>query len=236
MRDNRWTWLALIGLGVVALLFFLAQQFPDALKEENSRMRLVHGLLWVTLIGGSLILGWRERAGVALKQAMIWVAFGLFLVVVYSYRYDLMGLGGDMGSRVASSLMPSKTVQAAPGVVYLSRSLQSGHFHANALVNGNYVSFLVDTGATDVALSMEDAQRIGLDPEKLVFNVPYQTANGITMGARVMVEELKIGDITVRNVRASVSRNMQTTSLLGMSFLGRLGSIEVKGDRLILRQ
>jgi aspartyl protease family protein len=223
-------------LGVVALLFFLNARFPGALKEDGQQMRLVYGLAWLGLIGGSVAVGWRGRAGAALKQALIWVATALILVVTYSYKDDLMGLGHGFGARIASALATSAPVQAAPGVVYLTRDLGSGHFHVDALVNGTAVNFLVDTGASDVAISTDDARRLGLDPDKLVYNMPYQTANGVTMAARVTLGEIKVGDIVVRNVQASVGRGNMDMSLLGMTFLNRIGSIEVKGDRLVLRQ
>ena len=70
MRQNTWTWAALLLLAVLALLYFLNSAFPGTLNDENNQMRLVWGLLWLTAIGGSVIVGWRGRAGLALKQAL----------------------------------------------------------------------------------------------------------------------------------------------------------------------
>lgn len=236
MRQNNWTWAALALLGIVALLYFLNSRFPGALTEENGRMRLVYGLVWLTLIGSSVIVGWRHNAGLALKQALAWIAIAFVLVVIYSVRNDLLGVGQQLGGRIVSSLAPTKPVQASPGVVYLSRDMRSGHFHVDALVNRTVVNFLVDTGASDVAISTDDARRLGFDLGKLNYNMAYQTANGVTMAARVTIGEIKVGDIAVRNVRASIGRGNMDMSLLGMSFLSRIGTIEVKGDRLVLRQ
>lgn len=236
MRQNNWTWAALALLGLVALLYYLNSRFPGALADENGKMRLVYGVGWLVLIGSSFAVGWRHNAGLALKQMLAWTAIAFILVVIYSYKDDLLGVGHQLGGRVASSLMPTKPVQGAPGVVYLSRNARSGHFHVDALVNGTVVSFLVDTGASDVALSSDDARRLGFDVNKLNYNVPYQTANGVTMAAPVTLDEIKMGDIVVRNVRASIGRGDMNMSLLGMSFLNQIGSIEVKGDRLVLRQ
>lgn len=235
MKNNRWTWAALLLLGVAGLLLLLNARFPGVLAREDAQMRLVHGLLLLTLIGGSVALGWRQRAGVALKQALAWVAVALILILAYSYRDDFLGLGHQLGARVAGELMPSRPLQTAPGTVQLSRD-RSGHFRANALVNGTHVEFLVDTGASDVALSAADAARLGINLPELAFTTPYQTANGTVMAARLTLDEIAIGDIRMRNVSASVARGGMSTSLLGMSFLSRLGSIEVRGDRLVLRQ
>jgi aspartyl protease family protein len=235
MRQNNWTYAALALLGVVALLIYLNAHFPGVLNDDDSRMRLVYGLTLLTMIVASVGIGWRERAGVAIKQALVWVATALILVVAYTYKDDFMDLGKGLGGRVAAGLVPSAPQQVAAGTVYLTRNA-TGHFHVNALVNGTVVDFLVDTGASDVAISTEDARRLGVDLDKLAYTMPYQTANGVTMGARVTLGEIKIGDIAVSDVQASVSRGNSGMSLLGMSFLNRIGSIEVKGDRLVLRQ
>lgn len=234
MTNSKWTWAALLLLAVVALLLFLNSRFPGALAGDGAQMRLVYGLTWLTLIGGSVIVGYRGRASLALKQALAWVAIALVLVVGYSYRDDFMGVGRTLGARVTGELVPSAAVRTAPGVAYLSRDL-TGHFHADALVNGHHVRFLVDTGASDVALTADDAERLGFDLSKLAYTVPYQTANGVTMAARVTLDEIAIGDIKVRNVRASVSRSGLEGSLLGMSFLDELRGFEFRGNELVLR-
>lgn len=236
MRQNNWTWAALLLLAVIALLVYLNSLFPGALAEEGDKMRLVYGLGWLALITGSAALGWRGRGGLALKQALAWVATALILVVIYGYRDDFLGIGHEIGQRVVSSLAPSMPVQGAPGVVYLTRDLRTGHFHVDALVNGTAVNFLVDTGASDVAVSTDDARRLGFDLDKLRYNTPYQTANGVVMAARITLDEIRVGDIRVRNVAASIGSGNSSMSLLGMTFLNQIGRIEVKGDRLILRQ
>ncbi len=230
MRQNNWTWAALLLLGAAALLLLLMNRFPGALDSENARMRLVYGVLLLALVGTSVIMGWRERAGVALKQALAWVAIGLVLVIGYSYR-DVFS---DVGSRLRSELAPSAPVTSEPGTAYLSRDM-TGHFHADALVNGIHVRFMVDTGASDVALSTADAERIGIDLSSLRYTIPYNTANGVIHAAAITLKEVKVGGITLRDVDASVSRGGLDRSLLGMSFLGRLASFEVRGERLMLR-
>ena len=235
MRDNRWTWAALVLLAVVALLFFLNSRFPGALADEDRKMRLVYGLTWLSLILGSVIVGWRGHAGLALKQALAWLAIALILVVAYSYRDDFMGLGRTLAQRTMGELVPSRPIEAAPGVAYLSRDL-SRHFVADALVNGTHVRFMVDTGASDVALTADDARRLGIDLTKLAYTLPYSTANGTAMAAPVTLDEIDIAGIRVRNVRASVSRDGLTQSLLGMSFLDQLRGFEFQGDRLVLRE
>tara|TARA_R110000868_G_scaffold1031_5_gene7909 strand:- start:3445 stop:4167 length:723 start_codon:yes stop_codon:yes gene_type:complete len=240
MRQNNWTWAALVLLALVALVYMLNRQFPGVLNDESSQMRLTYGLLWLTLIGGGAAMGWRHNAGLALKQALGWVAIFMVLLVIYGVKDDLMGLGGtlggSLGSRVATQLTPTKPVQASAGTVFLTRAMNDDHFRVNAVVNGHVTPFLIDTGASDVSMSVEDARRAGIDIDALNYNQPYQTANGVTMGAQVVLDSIQVGDITVRNVRGSVMQGDAGISLLGMSFLNALGSYEFHGERLILRR
>jgi aspartyl protease family protein len=112
---------------------------------------------------------------------------------------------------------------------------RDGHYTTEARINGVPIPMLVDTGATMVMLSREDARRLGINPRPSDFTIPASTPNGITWTAEVMLSEIRIGKIAVRNVRAAVNPNMAMTNLLGMTFLSRL-SIEVSNGRLTLRQ
>lgn len=111
-----------------------------------------------------------------------------------------------------------------------------GHFVAHPTVDGLRVRMLVDTGASFVALSHEDAKKAGIRVEPRDFTIRVSTANGITSAAPVRIRELRVGDITVRNVDAVVTQQGALgTSLLGMSFLKRIGGFEVSAGRLTLR-
>lgn len=231
MKDNRWTWVALVGLGLAALLYTLITTFPGVLDQQDAQIRLVHGVALLTLVGGSAILGWRRNAGLALKQALSWIAIALVLVIGYGYRAEFSGLL----VRTQAELVPTRASEVRHGVVSLGGD-GSGHFLADAAVNGTHVRFLVDTGASHVALTPFDAQRLGFDIDALDYRQPYQTANGVAYAAPVRLAEISIGSVAVSDVRASVMKDGLTQSLLGMSFLGELSAVELSGDRLILRQ
>jgi len=109
-----------------------------------------------------------------------------------------------------------------------------GHFWANATVNTRAVRFLVDTGATVVALTPADAQRLGFDARNLTYDREVTTANGRTYAASVNLSVVGIGQSTVHNVDAMVVREGLQTSLLGMSYLGRLSRFEATPTSLIL--
>ena len=109
-----------------------------------------------------------------------------------------------------------------------------GHFVVEAVVNGAPITFLVDTGASSVVLTMEDAERLGFRPESLRFTQRFASANGEVRAAPVVLRELRIGQFSVFDMPASVNERPRV-SLLGMSFLERLHGYGVEDGRLILR-
>lgn len=109
-------------------------------------------------------------------------------------------------------------------------------YYVTAAVNGSPAPFLVDTGATYVALRESDARRAGLRFLKADFNQPVRTANGETFAVLVTLEEVEINGILIENVEALVLSDEQLgVNLLGMSFLSRLESVEARGGELVLR-
>ena len=123
---------------------------------------------------------------------------------------------------------------AADREVVIRRS-PNGHFLLEAAVNGVSIRFLVDTGASDVVLSAADAERLRLNPGKLRYTQRYQTANGVVHAAPITLREVRIGQLEVYDVAASVNQGPMGLSLLGMSFLERLNGYAVRGERLILQ-
>ena len=117
------------------------------------------------------------------------------------------------------------------------RNRPDGHYWTRALVNKkSSVEFMIDTGASVVALTFKDAQKMGLKPDKLDYRWEIRTAGGKTMGASVLIDTIQIGQIKVKNVEAMVLRTDLDQSLLGMSFLRELYSYEFRGDRMIIQQ
>jgi aspartyl protease family protein len=116
------------------------------------------------------------------------------------------------------------------------RAGRNGHFEARAAINGRTVNVLVDTGATVVSLTYEDARAAGLNIGENDFRHFSNTANGRARYASVTLEDVRIGDIVVRNVQAAVSEpGKLNVSLLGMSFLSRL-RLDMRPGQLVLEQ
>lgn len=110
-----------------------------------------------------------------------------------------------------------------------------GHFWAEAKVDGRAVRFLIDTGATAVALSQTDAKRLGIDTQALDYNYKVMTASGETRAASVKLASISVAGARVSDVEALVVEKGLETSLLGMSYLGRLSSFQATPRALVLR-
>ena len=125
---------------------------------------------------------------------------------------------------VAATGAPASIVKAA-----------DGHFWAEATVNGRAVRFLVDTGASAVALTLDDARRLGFEPRDLNYAYQVTTAAGQVRAAKVSLSEVSVAGAQVRDVDALVIENGLQSSLLGMTYLGRLSQFEATQTALILR-
>jgi aspartyl protease family protein len=130
---------------------------------------------------------------------------------------------------------PAPTASAAHRTVTLN-SDRRGHFQVDARVEGRSIEFLVDTGASSIALRESAAARLGIYPSARDYSVQMQTANGVGKAARVRLDRVELSGITVRDVEALVVPDgMLSTNLLGMSFLSRVKWTHDRG-RLVLEQ
>ena len=115
------------------------------------------------------------------------------------------------------------------------RRASDGHFYVDADVNGTRIHFLVDTGATYIALSPDDARTAGLRVFESDYTARTSTANGVTRVAPVTLRQIEVDQLQLFDVRAVVLEKPMPVSLLGMSFLSRLQGYETRGDELVLR-
>jgi len=109
-----------------------------------------------------------------------------------------------------------------------------GHFYTNASVNGQSIPFVVDTGATTVALTVDSARAAGLYIDPTSFTVVGSGASGATRGKHVMLNRIEVAGRTIENVDGVVLKGLEV-NLLGQSVLTRLGSVEMRGDKMVLR-
>lgn len=217
--------IASVGL----LVGFLVWRFPGVLSSGNDSMRIVYLIGLLALVSSGVLATRRMPLKQAAKQVLAWVGIGLVLVIGYGFR-DELGLIGD---RVMGELLPQGGIETGEGAVSF-RASADGHFYVEAEIDGTRLRMLVDTGATQVVLSLADARRLGFDVDGLSFTGFAGTANGTVRTASVRLGEIVVGPITVRDVAASVNQSEMDGSLLGMSFLERLGGYEVSGNTLTL--
>lgn len=191
--------------------------------------QLIYYVFLAALVGSGLIAGHRLGWGRAARYGLIWVGIIGLLLVLYTFR-DTVRPASD---RVMAELNPSRGFAGGEGQIYTARN--DGHFYIASAVNAADVTFLVDTGASDIVLSRKDAEAAGLDLGALQFSGNAVTASGTVGVARVSVQSLRIGPYDLGPQRVSVTDGPLDVSLLGMAALRRFGSIELAGDRLILK-
>ncbi|WP_439272430.1 retropepsin-like aspartic protease family protein [Pseudochrobactrum sp. HB0163] len=231
---NRLFWLIIAAMAALLLILMINDKNGTTLGLANDDFANAAYMSIFGLIVASGLLG----SGIALSHAMrniaIWAVIILGLITGYQYQYEL----ANIASRITAGLIPATAISGnnADGTQTVSIGQSAnGHFEVNALVNDQRVHFLVDTGASAIVLSQQDAEKAGVDTTSLSYTIPVSTANGRTMAAAVRLQEIKIGNITRHNMRALVAQQgLLTGSLLGMNFMNSLSSYTVQRDRLIM--
>jgi aspartyl protease family protein len=199
--------------------------------DVETSLQVAGAALMACLLAGAGIGRTRGETRETLKMIAAWIAIALVVIAGYAYRFELAAVG----NRVAGAIIPGLTLFGPGGEVTTSRD-SGGHYSFNAMANGRPIRIMFDTGASAVVLKAEDAAAIGIREGDLSFSINVRTANGITQAAPITLRSLEIGGIREENVRAMVARPGQLfENLLGMSFLERLSSYEVRGDQLVLR-
>jgi aspartyl protease family protein len=136
---------------------------------------------------------------------------------------------------VAENESQPATHQTSSGFATHIQRSGDGHFYANADVNGRPVRFLVDTGASTIALTMADAQSVGLAVDPSEFSVIGRGASGEVTGKVVTLDSVSIDGKSANGVRAAILADGLEVSLLGQSYLSQLSQVKIEGDQLELR-
>ena len=158
------------------------------------------------------------------QQALIWVLIFLAAVIIFGFKEQLQ-----------RQLFPSQGVMISDSTISISRS-RDGHFYADMLANGTRVQFVIDTGATDIVLSTQDARKAGVSLDELRYLGSAMTANGEVRTAKTILQTLAFSGVLDKNVRVFVSEGQMDISLLGMAYLRRFERIEIIDDTLLLHR
>jgi len=185
-------------------------------------------LIYLVLLG-SVIAGWffiqnRGKLGKTMQYAAVW---GLIFIGAIA----AVGLWTDIRDNVT----PSQSYIEGLATVEVPRS-RDGHYYLVLDIDGTPIDFVIDTGASDVVLSLSDARKLGINTDDLFFGGIANTANGQVRTARVRLNNVSLGEITDLSIGASVNQGEMDKSLLGMSYLQRFSKIEIGGGKMILRR
>lgn len=224
-------WIVAVAAGALLVVTFGDSPIAADLKFGHALESLLYGAIAVSM-ASYLLLQYRGKLGIAVLSAIAWIAIFAVVIVGYTYRRDLE----VVTSRVLDEIVPGRSVSSTPGQAVIVRS-GNGHFFMDGITNGKTLRYMFDTGASSVVLTADDASRIGFSQSNLSFDTTVSTANGRTQAAAIRIDALTIGSVTLRDVRALVARpGALRENLLGMSFLGRLASYTVSGNRLVLQR
>ena len=229
--SRRLTWIFALGVALsLSALIASTDQDPIANLLRHDAGSLALKLALAIFVGGLMIGLFRDRLSQAFEALLFWAVLGLLLMVGYSYRFELR----DVGDRIIAELVPGHVAGRGRNAEVVRD--HDGDFAVRAQINGVRVPMVLDTGATSVVLTQQAAKAAGLPIEVLEYTVNVDTANGRTRAAPVTLDRIALGGLTERSVPALVVQPGQLkNSLLGMTFLNRLESWEVRGDRLRMR-
>jgi aspartyl protease family protein len=192
------------------------------MMDSETLARVAYLAIILVALGGWVMVEFRQRMGQALRMALAW---GLIFVGMMA--------GYGLWNDISREAMPQQMVTEG-GEIEVPRAAD-GHYYLDLIINGTPVFFMVDTGASGMVLSVEDAAAIGIEAEALEFRGEAMTANGVVRTAQVTLPTVELGPYRNDDFRAYVTEGEMPGSLLGMDYLGQF-RMEFDGGRLILRQ
>ncbi|MEM9969185.1 MAG: TIGR02281 family clan AA aspartic protease [Pseudomonadota bacterium] len=184
--------------------------------------RLIYLVVLLAMVAGWFFMQRRESMNQTLQYAAVWA-------LIFIGGAAAVGLWQD----ISNDGQRTQFISTADGQITVPQA-RDGHYYLRLSVNDTPVDFVVDTGATQMVLTQQDAARVGIEPEALSYLGRANTANGEVRTAFVRLEEVRLGGVTDRNVAAVVNAGEMRKSLLGMAYLQRWGRIEIAGGELIL--
>lgn len=188
---------------------------------------LVFAVTMLVFVASGLVAR-RLPIGQMAKMAAVWVAIFAAGILMFSYRGELLGVW----QRVNSELLGASAETV--GDTLRVRQSPDGHFWVTASVNGSEHRFLVDSGATTTALSVDTARAAGIEVDDSGFPVTISTANGVIEARRARIARFVVGPIVSEDLAAIVSPAFGSTNVVGMNFLSSLASWRVEGQTLVL--
>ncbi len=239
------TRLALLGLFAIGV-YWIGSRAPGAFEDPVAVTVLA---LVGAFVGGLLLRGGdrrMRRPEIRRSRNRFYEGIGrvAFPLAIWGAVVSGFFLFSQPENRVQGTAFSTRASAAPTGFAGIAQDTISvlnrdhgGHFVAPVYVNGRHVKMLVDTGSSDIALPYAEAVQLGINVDALNFNSPVMTANGQAMVAPVTLATVAVDGIILNDVRASIAEPGKLGSaLLGMSFLGALEEVSLRGNELTLRQ
>ncbi len=196
--------------------------------DSNTIMQILFFAILLWFIAKSFFS--RKSSQGSSSNIFIWFIIFAVLIIVYAFRFELETLK----DRVLAVLIPSYSWTNDEGQLVIARH-KNGHFYLDAYTkNRAKIHFLVDTGASDIALTKDDARKLGFNLSKLKYTRTYNTANGPSAAAPVRIQQLTIGKKTFYNIEGHVTSGGLDISLLGMSLIEDFKDFKITQDMLLL--
>lgn len=218
-NKNRIIGIIFLAVGLIALIQWLGQNYGHAIAWEQ----LLYPLALLVLFSGGIWTALRKDPGFFLRGAMGWLLIFVALYVGY-VQYE----------NYQTKQALTKVEGQAPDLILTSRN---NHFYVDVTINNKIIKAMIDTGASDVVLTEDDARRVGIVLEDITDFRAYSTANGDIISKYTRLDEISINNITVKDVRTSISEVDLNQSLIGQSFLNKLSKWQViKGNEMHIWQ
>ena len=240
-RDERGAHSTVHG---VVFAIFVAPRLPAGKWPVNTslilfaKMAAFPGAVSRGLAAGVVIsAGFQNRLCGVMRNIMIFAAIMVGLGLFMAQTADRMTSTPALAKATPQKSVSTQTVAQASGrSVSIPRDAR-GHFSTEGRIDGQRIDFMVDTGASVVALNEKSAARFGLRPSRCDYNATVSTANGTIKAARTRIAMMEVGGLIVRDVDAMVLPDEALSeNLLGMSFLSRLKRFEYANGRMVLEQ
>ncbi len=212
---NRIIGIIFLAVGLIALIQWLSNNYGHAIAWEE----LVYPLALLVLFSGGIWTALRKDPGFFLRGAMGWVLIFVALYVGY-VQYE----------NYQTKQALTKVAGQDPDLILSARD---NHFYVDVIINNKKIRAMIDTGASDVVLTEDDARRVGIVIEDIKDYRSYNTANGVVISKYTRLDEITMNNITAYDVRTSISEVDLNQSLIGQSFLNKLSKWQVvKGNEM----
>ena len=182
---------------------------------------LIYSILLLSMMISSMFIRSTTDNGKKFKNLAIWLVIILVVALLYNNRF------------LFKNFVPYQAYDTGNNELKITKS-NDNHFYIAINIDNKKVLFLIDTGATTTTLTLNDAKKLGIDIDRLNFNIPLNTANGVSFGASTEVYNIKIGDFTIDSMWVIVSKDLDGKSLLGMNFLNKLNGYDIRQDKMTL--